>query len=155
MKRIVLFDFANVLGVDLPQPEFVLAKEWLTQAVENVPDYLYLNKNLLAFLANHTTDANYYLYSNSSPSKLHLIKELFPDIFTNVISAQETGWYKSDPESYIEIAKLLKVESQEIIFVDDLIDNIKAAQAAGVQVIHFQSTTQTITQLNELLIAST
>lgn len=140
--RSLLLDFANVLAFRFPEPGFITHP--------SLPGY-YLNAPLITFLSEYSHVLSFYIYSNSSPFTLQLMKEIFPDTFTDVISVQTTGWYKGDPDSYTHIANLLGVKIEDIVFIDDSLDNIEIAQAAGVTTVHFISTAQTLNDLDTLL----
>jgi FMN phosphatase YigB (HAD superfamily) len=45
----------------------------------------------------------------------------------------------------------LAVKPPQIVFVDDFIENIESARAAGIQVIHFRSPEQARQQLQKIL----
>ena len=53
------------------------------------------------------------------------------DLFDNVWSSDDFGTTKSNPEIYKMAAKKLGVSTDEVIFVDDNINAVKTAKAAG------------------------
>ena len=53
------------------------------------------------------------------------------DLFDNVWSSDDFGTTKSNPEIYKMAAKNLGVSTDEVIFVDDNINAVKTAKAAG------------------------
>jgi len=62
-----------------------------------------------------------------------------PDTFDAIVISAEQGVMKPDPEIYRVALAQLDVAPHETIFVDDFVENIKAARALGIQVIHFTS----------------
>jgi epoxide hydrolase-like predicted phosphatase len=66
-------------------------------------------------------------------AEVHPFAENFDDI---VISA-EVGLMKPDPRVYHLAARRLGIVPAEILFVDDFIENIAGARAAGMQTLHF------------------
>jgi epoxide hydrolase-like predicted phosphatase len=66
-------------------------------------------------------------------AEVHPFAENFDDI---VISA-EVGLMKPDPRAYYLAARRLGVVPPETLFVDDFIENIAGARAAGMQTLHF------------------
>lgn len=67
-----------------------------------------------------------------------------------LISAEER-LAKPDPRVYERLTSKLGVLPQETIFVDDFSDNIKAAQAAGIQAVLFTNTEEVIAKITALL----
>ena len=53
------------------------------------------------------------------------------DLFENVWSCDDFGMPKSQPEIYIEAAKRLDTTVSECIFIDDNVNAVKTAKAAG------------------------
>lgn len=62
-----------------------------------------------------------------------------PDTFDAIVISAEQGVMKPDPEIYRVVLARLDVAPHEAIFVDDFVENIAAARALGIQVIHFTS----------------
>lgn len=67
-----------------------------------------------------------------------------------IYSAEERA-AKPDLQIYFVAAEKIKVKTQEIIFVDDFEENVKAACQAGMHGIHFQSPEQVINEIQKLL----
>ena len=59
----------------------------------------------------------------------------FDEFFERSWSVNDFDTNKSDPRIYLETAKLLGVEPENIVFLDDNIDANRAAKAAGLTVI--------------------
>ena len=64
------------------------------------------------------------------------------DPFDPVFLSHEIGRRKADPEAFCHAVQQLKVLPGEIIFVDDLPENIAQAQRLGMETVLFQSSTQ-------------
>jgi len=73
------------------------------------------------------------------------------DIFDEVIISAEVGVMKPDRRIYELAAQKFKVPLSEVVFIDDLLVNVQAAQEAGMEGIHFRSTLQTMQELQRLL----
>ncbi|MFN3309274.1 MAG: HAD-IA family hydrolase, partial [Anaerolineales bacterium] len=73
------------------------------------------------------------------------------DIFDEVIISAEVGLIKPDRRIYELAAQKFNVSLSETVFIDDLLVNVQAAQAAGMNSFQFRSTTQTINDLQRLL----
>jgi HAD superfamily hydrolase (TIGR01509 family) len=67
----------------------------------------------------------------------------------SVISG-EVGLHKPQPEIYELACERLGVEPSDAVFVDDLRENCKGAEAVGMTAIHHRETPATLKRLNEL-----
>ena len=56
------------------------------------------------------------------------------DLFTNVWSCDDFRLSKANPDIYLKAAEKLGVESDEIIFLDDNFNALKAAKQAGLKI---------------------
>jgi putative hydrolase of the HAD superfamily len=73
------------------------------------------------------------------------------DLFEVIISSAEVGVKKPNAGIYQIMLDQLNVDANRVIFVDDTLENVETAQALGIRTVHFQSTTQTISELSQLL----
>jgi epoxide hydrolase-like predicted phosphatase len=67
-----------------------------------------------------------------------------------IISAEE-GVAKPDARIYQIALSRLGVQPEDAIFVDDLVENVQGAQAVGMRSIRFESTEQTVAEVQEFL----
>lgn len=72
-------------------------------------------------------------------------------LFHHIIISAEVKLAKPDPAIYREMLHLVKAKPREAIFVDDLQENIDAANALGIHGIKFQNAEQAITDIRKLL----
>ena len=80
------------------------------------------------------------LFSNMEKDIASRFQELgFFEPFDLCVFAYETGVSKPDPKAYRILLNKLDLDAQDIIFIDDDPENIKAAQALGIKSIIFQS----------------
>lgn len=75
----------------------------------------------------------------------------FSDAFDEIIISAEVGIAKPDERIYQYALRLLAVQPQEAIFVDDMLHNVAAAQAQGWHAIQFQSLSQVRQQIDLLV----
>jgi len=59
----------------------------------------------------------------------------------HVYCSHEIGWRKPDPESYLHVLECMNVRAEHTVFVDDLSDNVAAAEALGMIGVHATSST--------------
>jgi putative hydrolase of the HAD superfamily len=75
----------------------------------------------------------------------------FTSMVELAIYSHEEGVRKPDPRIYAIAAERLGVPPAEIVFLDDLPENIDAARAFGMQAVLFTSTPQAIADIEALL----
>jgi epoxide hydrolase-like predicted phosphatase len=113
-----------------------------------------LDRELLNLILKLQTRYKIALLSNAPDNLRHWIAEAWniaPSTFDEIIISAETGIMKPDPRIYRIALDRLVVEPHEAIFVDDFIENVKAAQALGIVVIHFTSPQALMVELNALI----
>ena len=93
------------------------------------------------------------LLSNAWDDTRGLLKNRWQidDAFDEVFISAEIGIAKPDARIYQYALEKLGVVPEESVFVDDFIENIKTAQALGMQAIHFQDIDGVMDKLKKLL----
>ncbi len=72
-------------------------------------------------------------------------------LFDEMIISAEVKLMKPDPRIFHLALDRLGVQAEEVVFIDDVFDNVIAARQEMLHAIHFVNTPQTITELNALL----
>ena len=72
-------------------------------------------------------------------------------VFHYSMFSYEVRMRKPEARIYERILALMGVQAHEAIFIDDLYENIEAANAVGIHGIQFKSTQQAISEVNKLL----
>ena len=80
-----------------------------------------------------------------------IISKKFEDVFDAMIISAEVGVEKPDARIYQMALEKLGVAARESVFLDDFLENVKGAQAVGMQAIHFVQPQQALKELNQLL----
>ena len=97
-----------------------------------------LDSNLKQFIENESSRFRFALCTSSGDwVKERLKKDGLLDKFELVITADDAPFSKTDPKLYEYIAKKLKVETSEILFLDDMEQYVIAARKAGLRAIHY------------------
>lgn len=78
-------------------------------------------------------------------------RDRFFSYFDHVFNSYHMGKGKRDPKLFRDIAARLALQPAEILFVDDAENNIKRAQAAGWQTIHYVDRTDFLSRVDKLL----
>ncbi len=121
MIKILLIDFTNViyLPYDHSQP---------------------LNQSLIELIEQIGERVDSYVFSASDPQVLaKYLSQLVPP-FTDFLSSKKLGLKKYQKQTYQILAERLSIKPSELLFVDDRLENVKAAQTAGCQTILFEAT---------------
>lgn len=112
-----------------------------------------LDMDLIAYIRRLKASFKTGLLSNNWSNLRHLIETRWKieDAFDTLVISAEIGMIKPDPPIYQFALEQLGVQSDEVIFVDDFIENILAARNLGWRAVHFQNRDQAITELNSIL----
>jgi len=88
--------------------------------------------------------------SNSNEVHAEVIPKQFPQLFRKDdrwILSYRFGVAKPDPEMYVRTIETLGTLASQCIFVDDLIENVLAAQAVGIRAFQYRDTYSLIREL--------
>jgi HAD superfamily hydrolase (TIGR01509 family) len=92
------------------------------------------------------------LLSNTDPERFGFIRRRFPEIFffDDYVLSYELRLLKPDAAIYLEAARRAGSVPGECVFIDDMEENVKGAEAAGLQGIHYLPTTDLEAELRKL-----
>lgn len=91
------------------------------------------------------------MLSNHTKKKADELRSLgFNKHFDEFHVSSETGFVKPEPEAFIHLAEKLKVQPNELIFVDDAKKSLSSAIDVGYTPILFESYGQLVKNLSEL-----
>jgi FMN phosphatase YigB (HAD superfamily) len=120
------------------------------------PNYLtweifYLNNPLLFYLKSVVSFIDLYLFTQGTVHLDPPINQLLAPIFKRTFLETEIGAPKNSPESYQKLLLNIDRQPQQVIYIDDSIDHVKAALEAGILASHFHDTDKLITHLSGTL----
>ena len=112
-----------------------------------------VDTKLVQFLRDLRSGYKTAILSNAWPGSRQIFTEIFGlgDAVDEMIISAEEGVAKPDIRFYRIALNRLDVQPEETVFVDDLIENVQAAQAIGIRSIHFKSTEQAIAEVHKYL----
>lgn len=77
----------------------------------------------------------------------------FADLTDTVVYSHEVGVSKPDPRIYRLASERLAVTPEDMIFLDDVEENVDGARALGIRAVQFTDTRQAIDEIESLLSA--
>jgi HAD superfamily hydrolase (TIGR01509 family) len=75
----------------------------------------------------------------------------FGELFDVIIYSDEVGVAKPDPRAYALLCAELRVAPGELVFLDDMPENVAAARRLGIHGVLHQSTPESIAAISSLL----
>jgi putative hydrolase of the HAD superfamily len=78
-------------------------------------------------------------------------RETFPELFDGVVISGDVGMHKPQPEIFLLGAERAGVEPKDCVFVDDLRENCKGAEAVGMTAVLHRGAERTLPELERLL----
>ncbi len=111
-----------------------------------------LNPPILEILKRLKEKYRLVLLSNTDVMRFGFIKKKFPEImiFDAYVLSYSVGAMKPHPRIYDEALKKAGVEARECVFIDDIEENIEAAQKLGIKGILMTSETDLEAALQEM-----
>jgi len=109
-------------------------------------DHFMLNEELLEHISRNLKGASVCIFTSGSIQGAPELAEKL-NIFQCIFSAEELGMSKKEADSFKQLAKLMNKPETEIVFIDDMAENVGAATAAGMTAIQYQNNQQLIEQL--------
>jgi putative hydrolase of the HAD superfamily len=137
---------ADILGLDAGQLRAFLADLWA--------EYLgTLNTDLAAYFASLRPRYRTGIISNSFVGARHREQQRygFAEMTDLIVYSHEAGLSKPDPRIYQLACDGLGVPAADMVFLDDLPENVVAARQAGLHAVLFRDTGQAIADIQALL----
>jgi epoxide hydrolase-like predicted phosphatase len=111
-----------------------------------------IDHTILNFLRSIKPKHKVGLISNAwSGLRSYIEREKFADVFDHMTISAEVGAMKPSAKIYEFALEQLQVKAKEAVFVDDVLENIKACEKLGMQGIHFKDPESALKQLKALL----
>lgn len=148
MIKAIVFDFSRVL-LNAKDSNYSDSLNALYKRLSPNEDFHSLehfafNEKLLEFAASIKERYGLYIFTTGTIQEDTHLKNFIDKIFQRIFTIEEVRFPKHNSESYKVIAKELLLQPEEILFIDDTEENVKAAGEAGLKAIHFISTEQAI-----------
>ena len=136
--------YAKSNGKKLPENWQQQLDEARLKALKEIPGMINLVKNL------QKQGFQTALLSNVRMNQARVKNQLgFYKLFHPILLSYQTGMHKPNPKAYYRLLQELHVPADEVIFVDNKPENIKGAQAVGIDAILFSNAEQLIEALKQ------
>ena len=102
-------------------------------------DIFSLNKATVDIMAKIRLTCRMVLLSNTDEMRFGFVRKTFPEVlfFDEYVLSYEVGYMKPDYQIYREALQKAQAPAHECVFIDDRLENIKAAEELGIQAIHY------------------
>jgi putative hydrolase of the HAD superfamily len=83
-----------------------------------------------------------HAFTNTNHSHMQVWTALYPDVvaaFRHIFASHQIGLRKPDRAAFDLVCTAMQCKPAEVLFFDDLADNVQAAQAAGLQAVLVRS----------------
>ncbi len=138
--------YAAALGLNLAQASEFMADLWDWYCGE-------LDAELAGFVAGLRPDYRTAILSNSADGARREEQERFglEQLVDVLVYSHEIGVAKPDPHAYLVLCERLGVAPEELVFLDNRVPNVDAAQGLGIHALLHVSTPESIAAIRTLL----
>ncbi len=136
--------YAKSNGIKLPENWQEQLDQARLKALKEIPGMVNLVKNLQKQGFQTALLSNVRLEQARVKSQLGFYK-----LFNPILLSYQTGIHKPHPQAYYQLLDELHVPADELLFVDNKPENIKGAQAVGIDAILFSNVEQLIKELKQ------
>lgn len=134
--------YADEYALTLPENWINKWHQAIMKSMQDVPGMIELVKSLQA--QGYMTP----MLSNISKQYAAIINDIgYYDLFHPVLLSYQLGIEKPDLRIYKILLLAVNLPAEQVIFIDDLLENVEAAKALGIDAIQFFSTEQLIQEL--------
>lgn len=142
MIKVLLFDLARVIlfpkDTNYTEELNLLHRKLATTSDYNFNDHFYLNEDMITYLRILKEKINIFMFTSGSIQNAPEIKGILENIFKKIFSAEELGLSKKDPQAYLKVAEIIGYKPEDILFIDDNLGNISAAQQANLNIYQYK-----------------
>lgn len=154
MIKVLLFDLTHVLLFPADKKSEVLLNDTYkkistTEGFEFF-DHFILNQELINFIESQKEKYQIILYTTETIQEDPKLAPIILGLFKKVIAGAKLKLHKNEANSYQLIANNLRVDHSEILYIDDIQENITAAKEAGLSAIQYKNTKQFLADFKKI-----
>lgn len=116
----------------------------------NFFDYFKLNQELLDVYQTLQEEYPIYIFTSDAIQNRPEVREVIDPIISGLYSAKDFNVSKKKSASYLLIAEKMNKTTAEILYIDDQLENIEAAQQAGMRTVQFRHVDMLMLELKNL-----
>lgn len=147
-------DFYSITDfLDKTKPSIEMTVEELNEIFDEANTAMQVRPEMVAYIEELKKKYKIALLSNFTSGLEKFLQEIFNiyHLFDVVISSYNVKIKKPDPRIYEHTLEKLGVKPAEAVFIDDLEENVKGAEAIGIKGIVFKSYEQCKLDLEHIL----
>jgi HAD superfamily hydrolase (TIGR01509 family) len=150
----LLFDFSRVLLFP-KDPRYMGSLNELYKKYKDEPDFNFfdhfrVNEELVTYLDSIKNNIEIYMFTSESIQDAPELKPIISPLFKKIYSALEIGFKKKELNAYLFIAADTKTPVDQILFIDDSLENLEAANNAGIKTLQYIDNKSLLLGLNQL-----
>ena len=140
--------------VEKTKPSIDITVEELNEIFKEANDTMYVRPEMVKYIEELKKKYKIALLSNFSSGLEKFLQDIFKiyHLFDVVVSSYNVKMKKPDSRIYEYTLKELGIKPQEAVFIDDLEENVKGAEAVGIKGIVFRSVDQCKFDLDKILL---
>ena len=155
MIKAIVSDFSKVLLFPKDTQYLgslnALHKELSQQANYNALEHFELNHALLDFYQSLKDALPLYIFTSDVIQDSPEFQPYLQPVFTSILSAKKMNTDKKISAAYLLVAAELKLNPDEILYIDDALENIQAAKIAGLNTILYINLEELIMEVKKYL----
>ncbi|KZL21976.1 Phosphoglycolate phosphatase [Pseudovibrio axinellae] len=135
--------------------KFPQYEEWITAYYERWEEMLggAIEDNVALLSELKDSGVSLYAITNFSSEKFEEAKRIFTflgDSFIDTVVSGDEKLLKPDLEIYKVLLERNQLEPSALLFIDDTLENVEAAQSIGMNALHFSTKSRLRTELQQL-----
>lgn len=115
-------------------------------------DYFELNNEILNLYKKLKSKYSINVFTTGTIQNRKEVRQIIDPIFDNIFTAKDFNLDKKQSESYLFIANKLNKQPNDILFIDDQEENIKAAEKAELKTLLYTGPHEIVTHLQKNLL---
>ena len=139
--------------IEKTKPPIDITIEELNEIFDEANSAMYVRPEIIAYIEELKKKYRIALLSNFSSGLERFLQDIFNiyHLFDLVVSSYNLKIKKPDPRIYEHTLEKLSIHPEEAVFIDDIEENVKGAEAIGIKGIVFKNVEQCKSDLDKLL----
>jgi FMN phosphatase YigB (HAD superfamily) len=152
MIKAIISDFSRVIlfprDVDYMGGLNEMHRKNVDKPGYNFWDHYVLNQELLDFYRKLKSNYPIYIFTTGKIQEYPELKAKLEGVFEGIYTVEDINNEKNVPNAYLSLLQLIKFKPEEVLFIDDIEENIKAAKDAGLNVHLYLDNKELINTIN-------